>query len=138
MNSLPRHRLLAIVACILIIPTLLAGCRDETSDSDQPPEPQAPTRHLGLWVDNSEDFEAEVEFYDDGGIYYYYSDPSEQREGSGAWRIEQDRYVFEMDNDMTYHATITFPQEDTMAIATESAGSWTFQRSQPRKQATEQ
>jgi hypothetical protein len=138
MNSLARRPLLAIAASVLVIPALLTGCQDEASDSNQRPSTQRPTRHLGLWVDDSEDFEAEVEFYDDGGIYYYYSDPSEQREGSGLWRIEQDRYVFEMDNDMTYHATVTFPQEDTMVIATDAAGSWTFQRSQPRKQATEQ
>ena len=138
MNSPVRRRLLAIAAFVLITPAAVTGCRDETSVSRQPSDPERPTRHLGLWVDDSEDFEAEVEFYEDGGVYYYYADPNELREGSGVWRIEQDRYVFEMDNDMTYFADVTFPSDNEMVIDTDSTGRWTFHRPKEEKQDPQQ
>lgn len=119
------HRSLFALACCLALGSGLA-CKDSPPSES----PRESSKLLGLWEARNEDYTLEAEFYKDGTFYYFYSDPSELREGGGTWKKEQDQYVLEVDSGMIYLCEITFDDQGTMTIQTESAGTWEFQRAQ--------
>ncbi len=110
---------------------LLLACSGPGCQDRRPSESRSESNDLlGLWQAQNQDYTLEAEFYQDATFYYFYSDPSEDREGSGTWKREEEKYVLEVDSGMIYLCDITFDEEGDMTIETESAGTWEFKRGQ--------
>lgn len=123
---MPILRRLSIALGISLALSCSLCCSD---DQDKAPRSE-PHRLMGLWKAQNEDYTLEAEFYQDGTFYYFYSDDSEQREGSGAWKLEEGKYLLEVDSGMLYLCSVTFDEEGGMTIETESAGTWEFKSDQ--------